>query len=149
MLYTHISERILSYNFLHLHLTFKWMNQKKKFPALFCLFMLFVTSYYSCTKDVGPLPTSNVSLCDSLNVKYAADIKPIMITYCAISGCHETGYPYGDLSAYTADLQAYVNSGALRNQVIVTKAMPQTGGPLSFSDLQKIDCWLSAGAPNN
>ena len=109
-----------------------------------------IISHFSCVKDIGPLPTKiTVAFCDSLNVKYSTDINQIMITYCATkASCHGTGASAGDFSTY-GGVQPYASDGELRDRVLVQKDMPQGGPLLADSLLQKIDCWLQKGFPNN
>ena len=109
-----------------------------------------IIAHFSCVKDIGPLPTKKtVAFCDSLNVKYSTDISMIMTTYCSTkSSCHGTAASAGDFTSY-AGLQPYANNGSLRDRVLVVKDMPQGGPILADSLLQKIDCWLQKGFPNN
>ena len=107
----------------------------------------------SCTKYVGldPAlqPKAFVLVCDS--VKYSKDIKPIIDTKCAISGCHVTGgIGNGVFSDYNA-VYAKVSSGAFKSYVIdnVPEIMPRGGPRLHDTLIAKIQCWLNAGAPNN
>jgi len=94
-------------------------------------------------KGLAPKPVEEVaaSPCDS--VKYSADIQPLLNTYC--TGCH-SGSP--DFTNY-AGTKAKVDDGTFKNRVITIKDMPQTGGPISQANLDKIQCWLDKGAPNN
>ncbi len=110
---------------------------------------LFVAS--SCTKDVGPDPAllpKTVNICDS--VKFSTSIKPIIDANCATSGCHEPrGTGPGDFTSFP-DISLKVQSGAFKARVIdgVPGFMPATGR-LAQADIDKITCWLNAGAPNN
>lgn len=133
----------------------KMRNRKQAVLAAFGLLVAGAISLYSCVKEAGPLPkTLSKTLCDSLNVKYSTDILPIIQTQCVNPGCHDPGsainYSGYDLTTYAA-LKSYADLGRIRARVIdgaVNGWMP-TSGPLPGSDLQKIDCWLNAGAPNN
>ena len=120
------------------------------FSSIACLTALVIILQNSCVKDIGPLPVKvSVAFCDSLNVKYSSDINPIMITYCATkASCHGTGASAGDFSTY-GGVQPFANDGELRDRVLVVKDMPQGGPLLADSLLQKIDCWLQKGFPNN
>ena len=128
----------------------KDMNRKLIFSFIAVVLAAMTVLQNACTKDAGEPPKKvSLSFCDSLNVKYSTEIKPIMLTYCATSSsCHSAGSPYGDFSAYP-DLQFYANDGELRDRVLVQQDMPQGGPPLSAADKQKIDCWLQKGFPNN
>ena len=128
-------------------------NMKKGiiFSVLSLSLGFLIISHFSCVKDVGPLPAKiTIAFCDSLNVKYSTDINQIMTTYCSTTkaSCHGPFSSNGDFSNY-AGLQPYANNGSLRDRVLVLKDMPQGGPPLADSLLQKIDCWLQKGFPNN
>ena len=127
-----------------------YMKKVVFFYTVVFLLGVMVLSHNSCVKDIGPLPTKiTVAFCDSLNVKYSTDISQIMTMYCATtSGCHGTAASAGDFTTY-AGLQPYANNGSLRNRVLVVKDMPLGGPPLADSLLQKIDCWLLKGFPDN
>jgi len=113
---------------------------KKRIVASFLIFLLIS----SCTKDVGKLP-----FCESNSSKFNSDIKPILITKCAISGCHEPGFVLGNFNNYS-DVKLKVDKGSFYNFIYVNKLMPPSGRePLSETELKKIKCWLDDGAPEN
>ena len=104
----------------------------------------------SCAKDVGKDPAllPKVLNCDS--VKYSRTIKPIVMANCAIPTCHVPGgQGSGDFTTFT-DFYAKAQSGALKARVIdgVPGFMP-AAGRLPDDKIEKIKCWLNAGAPNN
>lgn len=100
---------------------------------------------FSCEYKKGllpaPEPAPTVSQCDS--VKYGTDIQPLLNTYC--TSCH-SGVP--DFTNY-AGTKLKVDDGSFKNRVLIVKDMPQIGGPISQANLDKIQCWLDKGAPNN
>jgi len=114
--------------------------------------MLIIEMVSSCTYDKSDEPQPEV--CDSLNVSYSTDIMPIIMLNCAISfACHvKGGSAPGDFMIY-ADLKAKADNGTLKNRVVVLKDMPPiySNGPTSLADssIQKIDCWIKDGAPQN
>lgn len=112
------------------------------------LFVLIISmpTLNSCTKDrVQPL---TLTACDSLNVTYSQVVKPIILLNCATSGCHLAGTNVpGDYSSYDG-LKLHVDNGKFKLRTITYRDMPPNG-PLSESDIQKLNCWLDAGAPNN
>ncbi len=106
-------------------------------------FLLIITS---CGQDVG---TSEDFICDQ-SVSFSEDIVPIMDTYCAYSGCHFGQFAWGNFKRYEE-----IKS---RTQFIITevfdfKTMPpqNASGPteLSAIALEKLECWIQNGAPNN
>ena len=140
------------------------MKTKKILPVSLFLFCLILFFYYSCTKDVGRLPTNNPlikTLCDTVNITYSKDILPILQNNCStVPGCHvKGGSGTGNFTLYSG-VSAYadppVGDGSLRARVL--NAGRSTDGssgwmpasnPLPLLDRQKIDCWLKANAPNN
>lgn len=98
----------------------------------------------SCVNKVG-LPPQEVAVtpdaCDS--IKYSVDIQPLLSSRCA--GCHSSSPNF----AVYADTKSKVDDGTFKNRVITLKDMPLGGPALSQSELDKIQCWLDKGAPNN
>jgi hypothetical protein len=110
-----------------------------------------ITFFIACTNDKGPMPVPMpaINLCDTLASNYAASIKAIVDTKCAISGCHVNGFSDGNFSDFTG-LKEKAMSGALKNRVIINKDMPPSGSQeLTLLEMQKIECWLDNGALNN
>ena len=119
------------------------MKKNQIIIAPVCLLMTFAVFYYSCTKDVGQLP-----LCDRINSTYSAVILPMIQTNCAIPNCHNgSGYGPGNFNLYSA-LKIVADNGKLRDMVFTRQIMPPSG-PLPDSLLQKLNCWLNKGAPND
>ena len=106
----------------------------------------------SCTKDVGPDPSlipKTLNVCDS--VKFGTTIKPIIDASCATPNCHVPGGTGpGNFLDYNEILNR-VQSGLFKSYVIdgVPEIMPQGGPRLPNDQIEKIKCWLAAGAPNN
>lgn len=121
-----------------------------KIILLFIFLMALLFS--SCTFDKEelpepPPPPPPMSFCDSLNVTYSVTVAPIINANCAISGCHASGSSFGDYTNY-AGVKAKVDNGTFKERVIVQKNMPPSG-PLPQTELDKLQCWLDKGAPNN
>lgn len=111
-------------------------------------FFFFLCVLFSCTFEKGEISKSRVlpvNLCDSLNVTYSSIVFPIIQTNC--NGCHSSGYSAGDFTTYSG-LKIRIDNGSFKNRVFTLKNMP-TAGPLSPEILEKIQCWLDAGAPDN
>src|SRR5215471_17516863 len=88
--------------------------------------------------------------CDTTLFTYAGAVQPIMAAYC--QGCHNANLLNGgiDLSTYSG-----VQTVALNGKLIGTithaagyPAMPQGGGQLPDCQIQQIEKWVQAGAPN-
>ena len=123
-----------------------------KITAFFFLLVLL----HSCTYDKYEVPEpaladttgqAAINPCDSLNVTYSGTVKPLTDNNCALSGCHAAGSGNGDFTSY-AGLKAKVDNGTFKKRVIEDKTMPPSG-PLPASDIEKLQCWLNAGAPEN
>jgi hypothetical protein len=75
---------------------------------------------------------------------WATDIRPLIVTYCALSGCHN-GTARVDLRDYN---KAKIYAGEIKSMT-QDRSMPFDGTPLKQSDIDKIGCWVDDGAPNN
>lgn len=126
--------------------------RKTSISVFFSVVTFTAVTLVSCLKEIGPMqrtqPVTTPSFCDSLNVKYSTDIGPIMQTNCALSGCHDASMSApGNFNNYT-DVQTIALNGKLWNRINTVGDMPPAG-KLPNSELQKIDCWIQKGAPNN
>ncbi len=124
------------------------MKQKSIWRVVF-LFIAVLVCYYSCTKDKGFVSITDYRMCDSLNIKYSSDIQPIIQTYCATSSsCHGAGAS-DNYTTYEA-VKTKVDDRSFRKRVLYgdPSFMPPSGMMPKLM-LQKIDCWLKDGAPNN
>jgi hypothetical protein len=90
-------------------------------------------------------------VCPDTEVSYLEDVKPIIESKCAISGCHN-----GSLGAERnwsdfATFQQNAKNGNVKNYVI-NRIMPPASspnGPLSQDEINAIACWVDDEAPNN
>ena len=115
----------------------------------------------ACTNDELP-PPATPDYCDTLVATYITNVKPIIDESCAYSGCHDgTGAGSnapGNYRSYNGVLSD-VESGLFRSRVLGTTD-PVLGMPpnqsvydesvkddLTVEELQMIECWLLAGAP--
>lgn len=125
-------------------------NLKSPFYGLFLyywsmknyLYFLFavalVTGAYSCKKDnAGNLTPS----CDGSQPTYQSSIKSIIDTRCATSNCHP------NYATYEGLLPA-LQGGSFRREVLVDQTMPQ-GSSLTQDQINKIQCWVNDGFPEN
>lgn len=124
------------------------LMKKRSWIPISCLLTLAAILMYSCVKDVGRVQVPlSPGLCDSLNVKYSTDIQQIMATRCATSGCHDGG-SFSTSPALNSYVSVSANADKVEARAVIQKDMPPTG-PLPDSLIQKLKCWLDAGAPNN
>lgn len=85
--------------------------------------------------------------CETSALSYTANIRQLVDTHCAVSGCHVAGTGRTDLTTY-AGLKQVADNGLMRQKVLIEKSMPP-GGPLPDCELRQIEAWLNAGAPEN
>lgn len=112
----------------------------KKYFILLVSTALISSCEYKKGQAPKPIEVVVAGACDS--VKYSVDIQPILNTYC--TGCHSAS---PDFTNYVGT-KLKVDDGTFKNRVITLKDMP-LDGPLSQANLDKIQCWLDKGAPNN
>ena len=92
--------------------------------------------------------SSGSSGCDSIT--YAKSIHPIMMSQCAIAGCHVSGGSGPTNFTTYAGVKADADNGKLKLRMIDgnPSMMPLTG-KLPDAMISKVQCWLDSGAPNN
>lgn len=105
----------------------------------------------SCHKDKAA-PVPEPAACDSIQVSFANDIKPIFDNNCNTGGCHDAAgqadgkvlETHGQISAL-----AEVSYSAMNHEAGFT-SMP-LGNPTKLADslLSKMNCWIQDGKPNN
>jgi hypothetical protein len=86
-------------------------------------------------------------------MSFSTDIQPIMAGNCAFSGCHDnataiSGYALGDYAGVNA-AQANPTFWCALTHSAGCVPMPSGSPKLSADLLQKIECWIEQGAPNN
>ncbi|MCB0600116.1 MAG: hypothetical protein KDC28_02770 [Saprospiraceae bacterium] len=86
-------------------------------------------------------------VCDGTTPSFASDVKPIIQSSCALSGCHASGSRNGDFTSYSG-LYADLVNGQFNREVLVNRTMPE-GSSLSTSQLQTLQCWYDNGYENN
>lgn len=103
----------------------------------------------SCNFDSLPEPSTDG--CESGTITYNNTIQAILETNCAYTGCHLSGFPYGDFSAYSEDLTSFLEKGDFKEQVIDLREMPPyyAIGPTSLAeeDIQVLKCWIEDSFP--
>ena len=112
---------------------------------------------YSCTYDNldEPIPIA-VEFCDTIPATYDLNIRTLVETNCAYTGCHNGSAP-GDYTTFAGMLSSLEN-GIIQDRVITQKDDPNLGMPPNYAtgpiDMppQELDifmCWLEAGFPEN
>jgi hypothetical protein len=87
--------------------------------------------------------------CDTVNVSYAEDIEPIIENDCATSGCHVAGGTGNGIFNNYTRVKAKVDNGSMRQRVVGQQDMPPDPESLTQCQIDKVEAWLDAGAPNN
>ena len=135
----------------------------KKLLSFFSVVVLASVIIFSCSKKsedqvAQPPGGSNGggtggggSSCDTVNMTYSANVKPILQANCY--SCHGNGQVNGNvtLDSY-AGVKAVADNGKLIG--VITHAagfpqMPQGGSKLSDCNINKIKDWINRGTPNN
>jgi len=118
--------------------------------TLLTVSVFLLIGFLACTKDIGlnpDLQPKPLSACDS--VTFTDSIQPIMNASCTTPGCHDVGSLNGDLTTY-AGVKAKVDNGSFQARVIDGTPTPMPpAGLLPAEEINRLKCWLAAGAPNN
>ena len=80
--------------------------------------------------------------CNTDQVSYRLDIKPIISARCATQGCHGANSPVGDFTTY-AGLNRVCNNNLFEKRVFFRKDMPPSA--LSECELIKLKKWYQQG----
>ncbi len=132
---------------------------KKNLLLLLVLAVLVACQHKPELATVPVLPPVVVNECDTANVSYKADIRPILKSNCY--SCHSTSATQSgglDLEKY-ASLRAYLQYGFMGDGIFGSKfyhciahekalPMPPTY-KLDSCDMAKIRVWIRAGAVDN
>lgn len=108
---------------------------------------------YSCGDDESP-----VDSCDGVTATYEGDVKGIINSSCAYSGCHDGAN--GSIPEEARDLSTYAgmvgstSSGKFKTRVIDVMNMPNPDftpddrpQELTAAQLEILQCWHDAGYP--
>jgi len=104
-----------------------------------CFFIL-ACFFLSCKKNNDPQNT-NIP-CDPA-ISYAARVKPVLVSNCTSSGCHD-GINYPSLGEYTVARDA-----AQQIKSAVSRGIMPLYSSLSAVDKAAIICWIDNGSKNN
>ena len=110
-----------------------------------CLFIVF-----SCSKKSED-ELNGGATCDSANMKFTANIKPILQSFCF--SCHGNGLSQNGINFDTyAGVKAVADNGKLVGAITHAAGfspMPQNASKLSDCNINKIKDWVNSGALNN
>ncbi len=126
---------------------------RKYVPILFIAFLTIV--FGGCYYDKAETLFPPEAKCDTANMKYNTDIKPILTTNC--ERCHRTNGIAGNrwrLENFSEVQAAALNPNRMfdritRHPTNDSKLMPQGGPKLDTCTIIKIKAWINRGALNN
>lgn len=85
--------------------------------------------------------------CDGTMPTYDDGIRSIITARCGGGTCHGTGSSRGDFTTY-AGMLPNINNGNFEREVLTDQTMPR-GGNLTQEEIDKIQCWVENGYPEN
>jgi hypothetical protein len=95
---------------------------------------------FSCKKS--NTPPNNSLPCDPA-ISYLNKVKPVFVSSCSSSGCHD-GINSSSLTEYTVARDA-----AQQIRTAVDRGIMPKGSILSAADKAAIICWIDSGTKNN
>ncbi len=110
--------------------------------------VMCMTMMGSCYYDIEPNPGT----CDTSNVTYSGTIAGIIQSNgCLSADCHGGNNPLSGirLSDYNSVKAMETRLFGAVNHSSGFVAMPQNTGKISQCEIDKIQVWINAGAPNN
>lgn len=89
--------------------------------------------------------------CTGISPTYSVDIKPILNTSCALSGCHDAftpnaGYDFSSYNSSSSSSQSGRFLGAIQHKKGYL-AMPNGQPKLSEDKIKLLTCWVENGSP--
>ena len=106
--------------------------------------LLLILFLIACTSQE---PEVILSKCEKFAVSYSETVEPLISSACGITGCHVSGFEWGDFTSY-AGVKEQAESGRLWLLVGVVRTMPPQNS-LFEEDLEMLKCWLDEGALDN
>ncbi len=85
--------------------------------------------------------------CTTITAKFGTDVKPIMASKCATSGCHNAAVAAGGVILETY-AQVSKSAARINQRCVIDKNMPP-GGALTAAEIGILKCWIESGAINN
>jgi uncharacterized membrane protein len=107
--------------------------------------IFIVGCYYDNEEELYPNSQPAPNDTTTQAASWTADVKPIMDSRCATNGCHVSGQQSPALQTYD---QVFNNRVRVQVRACQQKTMPPSA-PLSNTDVNKLNSWINAGAPNN
>ena len=121
------------------------MNKLKLVIVLFLVFG-FGSCYYDVEEDLYP-----TTECSTTDMSYQTDILPILQNNCY--QCHDAANNFGGITLEGFDqIKTFVNNnqllGVIRHEAGFSP-MPKNSAKLLECEIEKIESWITNGAPNN
>lgn len=110
-----------------------------------CFFMTSIV-LLACNYDKEALLYPDTDNCNTTPAGFAAQVQPLVQNRCALSGCHDAA-SVNSGGPLTSLMEIKAKAAIIRVQVS-NRSMPQ-GTALSAAEIQRIVCWIDAGAPDN
>ncbi len=115
--------------------------------------LISLLGFLSCNKNSKEAILENLGPCDTTNVTYTNDIRPLINQFCSTSGCHTAVSVAG---GYNLEDYASLRDAALGSRLLGSikhnngfSPMPKGGGKLTDCQIKFIEKWIQQGAPNN
>lgn len=127
-----------------------YLNMKKLVFAAgtFVLLLALLAPSTACWYDNEEELYGGTGGCDTTNIAYSLEVQNILTNNCY--SCHSvsnnvSGFPFDSY----AQLKAYADNGKLGASIRdISNPMPPTG-LMSECDINRIEAWINAGAPDN
>lgn len=123
----------------------------KKLILAACIAISITGCYNDKYDKLYPAPQATIDLCDTATnpSTYSDNVKGIIMSSCAISGCHDENTAGGgyDLSKYD-QVKVVADNGLLLSD-INSGNMPKDQPKLSDCKIKQITYWVNHGAQNN
>lgn len=118
----------------------------KKATILLVSLLALAGCYYDIEEELYP-----TSSCKTVEMSYASDITNILQNYSCLS-CHSAVSNQGSVNLEGYDnLKKWVDNGTLLKSMKHDGAspMPKNQAKMNQCDIDKIEAWITDGAPNN
>ena len=107
-----------------------------------------ILSLPACKKDSAKLQQKNLPD-NTCSKSYTNDVFPLILTKCAMQGCHTANFPFGDFTTFN-DLRLKIENGKVQSLVFQYSLMPpQEKAQLTGEEKDVLRCWIKNGAPRN
>jgi hypothetical protein len=119
--------------------------KNKLIVSILAASMLFGSCYYDVEEELYPTLE-----CSTTGVTYTAVVEPIIRSNC-YNSCHSAAINIGNHTLEGYDkLKVYVDNGKLMGAIKHSPGfspMPKNAAKLVDCDIEKIQAWVTAGAP--